>query len=87
MSKIHYLHLRRLDKNDNIANFGGTTIAYREGIDGGVEFAEARCSPKDNFVKAYGRAKAAGRLNSDRHRSYFHGSFNEFRRSIYAADQ
>jgi hypothetical protein len=33
-----------------------------------VAWAAATCHPKDNFCKATGRVKAAGRLNSPLHR-------------------
>jgi hypothetical protein len=80
MSKVYFMHVRNIE-NDQISNYGGITIAYRE-IIGGVEFAEAWCSSKDNFNKAYGRAKAQGRLNSDRYLRKFSGTFNDFRRAI-----
>lgn len=81
MSKTYFMHIRNLDRNGNISNYGGTTVAYRE-VPGGVEFAEAWCSNRDNFNKAYGRAKAAGRLNSDNYRQFFSGNFSQFRQEI-----
>ena len=81
MSKVYFMHVRNLDERNQVSNFGGITVAYRE-IPGGVEFAEAWCSPRDNFNKAYGRAKAHGRLNSDRYLRRFTGTFNDFRKEI-----
>jgi hypothetical protein len=81
MSKTYFMHIRNLDNDGQISNYGGTTVAYRE-TSGGVEFAEAWCSNRDNFNKAYGRAKAQGRLNSDRYRRFFAGSFVQFRQSM-----
>jgi hypothetical protein len=81
MSKVYFMHVRNVDASDQISNFGGTTIAYRE-VPGGVEFAESWCSIRDNFNKAYGRAKAQGRLNSPDWRRTFTGTFKEFRQSV-----
>lgn len=81
MSKVYFMHVRNVDTDDQISNFGGTTIAYRE-VPGGVEFAESWCSNRDNFNKAYGRAKAQGRLNSPNYRRSFSGTFTEFREAI-----
>jgi hypothetical protein len=81
MSKVYFMHIRNVDANDQISNFGGTTIAYRE-ASGGVEFAESWCSDRDNFNKAYGRAKAQGRLNSPNYRRSFSGTFQQFRQAI-----
>jgi hypothetical protein len=81
MAKVYFMHVRNVDSRDRISNFGGATIAYRE-VPGGVEFAESWCSDRDNFNKAYGRAKAQGRLNSSNYRRTFAGSFVEFRQAI-----
>jgi hypothetical protein len=81
MSKVYFMHVRNVDASDQISNFGGTTIAYRE-VPGGVEFAESWCSIRDNFNKAYGRAKAQGRLNSPDWRRTFTGTFKEFRQAV-----
>ncbi len=81
MSKVYFMHIRNVDARGEINNFGGATIAYRE-IEGGVEFAEAWCSNRDNFNKAYGRAKAQGRLNSPKYNRKFYGTFEQFREGI-----
>lgn len=81
MSKVYFMHVRNVDAHDRISNFGGATIAYRE-VPGGVEFAESWCSGRDNFNKAYGRAKAQGRLNSPTYRRSFSGTFQQFRQAI-----
>lgn len=81
MSKTYFMHIRNLDQDGNISNYGGTTVAYRE-VPGGVEFAESWCSVRDNFNKALGRAKSAGRLNSDHYRRFFGGDFVKFRQEI-----
>lgn len=84
MNKVHFMHVRNFDISNRISNFGGATVAYRE-VPGGVEYATAKCHDRDNFNKAYGRAKAQGRLNSVHYRSMFMGSFNEFRERIVEA--
>lgn len=81
MSKVYFMHIRNIDGLNRISNFGGTTIAYRE-IPSGVEYAEAWCSDRDNFNKAYGRAKASGRLNSPNYVRRFSGTFSQFRQAI-----
>ena len=81
MSKVYFMHIRNVDARGEISNFGGATIAYRE-IDGGFEFAEAWCSDRDNFNKAYGRAKAQGRLNSPKYNLKYYGTFDQFREGI-----
>ena len=81
MSKIYFMHIRNIDGLNRISNFGGATVAYRE-VPTGVEYAEAWCSDRDNFNKAYGRAKAAGRLNSERYVRRFDGTFSQFKEAI-----
>lgn len=81
MSKVYFMHLRNIDFNNQISNFGGTTIAYRE-VHDGVEYAESWCSANDNFNKAYGRAKAQGRMNSQKYRRIFPGTLQDFRQAI-----
>lgn len=81
MSKVYFMHIRNVDTNDRVSNFGGTTVAYRE-VPGGVEFAEAWCSDRDNFNKAIGRAKAQGRLNSPHYMRKFSGTFSQFREHV-----
>jgi hypothetical protein len=76
---IKFLHLRRLTVDGKINGRGGETIAYRASTSG-VEFASAYCSVKDNYNKAYGRAKTVGRLASDRFRQFATGmTADEFR--------
>jgi hypothetical protein len=58
-------------------------VAFRETQPGVVEFAEAWCSPADNFCKAYGRTKAEGRLNSERFRRVTQGlDLIQFRHAV-----
>lgn len=86
MSKVNFLHIRNTDETGNISGKGGVTIAYYEDtIAGTIGWAAARCSPQDNFNKAYGRAKAAGRLNSANHRRVCVGDVNKFREQMFAA--
>lgn len=77
MSKINFIHRRRV-VNGKIQNNGGQTIAFRELDNGNIEAAFAFCNPKDNFSRAAGRVKAAGRLNSDRYREIFDHTYDEF---------
>jgi hypothetical protein len=65
--KIKYVHYRERDIHGRLESRGGATVAFIEKADG-IDYAVARCSYHDNFNKAYGRAKAAGRLASPRHR-------------------
>lgn len=67
MSIIQFYH-RRSKTNGVVDNRGGATIAYTtDGND--VLYAIARCSPVDNFRKAFGRCKASGRLHSSDNRT------------------
>ena len=86
MEKVHFMHIRNVDRNDQISNFGGVTYAYQEVL-GGVMYAKAECSVRENFVKALGRAKAKGRLNSPRYSRVFMGTFDEFRQEIFKMAQ
>ena len=66
---IKFMHMRNAIVNEQseiqgIDPLGGMTIAYLEEKDQVKGFAIARCHNRDNYVKAVGRAKAAGRLNS-----------------------
>lgn len=60
-----FIHLRHTQLDGDISPVGGVTIAYRANPNGTVHYAVARCSMDDRFVKAQGRAKAAGRLASN----------------------
>lgn len=74
-NRIFYVHKRHFefrpttDKdgiqswNNDIAPRGGITFAIQDNGDD-WKIGVARCSPKDNFVKSYGRIKALGKLNS-----------------------
>jgi len=81
MEKVSFIHLRFTNVWCEIVPHGGTTIAYRQ-RDDGVEYAVAHCSKRDNFCKAYGRAKSQGRLNSDKHRKVFNGDLSQFKNQI-----
>jgi len=60
---VKFVHLRDYDFDGCVDNRGGATVAYIETAEG-WQYAAAVCSPNDNFSKQFGRAKAAGRLNS-----------------------
>lgn len=82
--KISFLHLRDLTTYGDISGRGGATVAYRQRDDGTIEYAVSWCSPHDNFNKSYGRAKAAGRLNSDRFCEIAkETNLAEFRENVY----
>ena len=66
MSSVKFLHYRFVDERGNVAARGGTTVAYVAGEEG-VSYAFANCGPNDNYNRAYGRAKDAGRLLSERY--------------------
>ena len=83
LDKVSYLHLRNVTVDGEINSRGGTTVAFLETAPGVVEFAEAWCSPADNFNKAYGRSKAAGRLSSLRFRRVTYGrDLVQFRQDV-----
>lgn len=65
MEKIKFAHFRTYDMQYNIGNLGGITVAYQKIEEGKFRVAYAHCHPKDNFCKATGRIKAAGRLKSN----------------------
>lgn len=67
-----FLHFRYTDLDGTWYARGGLTIAYRETPEG-IEYADAKCHLNDNFVKAQGRAKAAGRLASTKLRKTVKG--------------
>ena len=68
MEKIFFVHFRIFDEaTGNFSAKGGTTVAYTEETPGNFKYAAAFCHEKDPYVKAYGRAKAAGRLKSADH--------------------
>lgn len=70
MEAIKFLHIRNRDPiTGEYQAKGGITVAYLIGPHkyGGtlIRYSVASCSRKDNFVKKYGRDKAAGRLLKD----------------------
>jgi len=82
--EVKFLHFRQNDRNGNISNMGGGTVAYRVTDEGLIEYAVSWCSPKDNFNKSYGRAKAAGRLVSERFCSLAtETNVAEFRKNVH----
>lgn len=74
--EVRFIHLRYFDDNIQLEPNGGLTIAYVvsrvnnivDPVDDKftVVYALAKCHEKDAFVKAVGRAKAAGRLKSSK---------------------
>lgn len=64
---IKYLHYRMFSVHDGkpLAR-RGATVAYVVG-ENGISYSIAYCGPHDNYNKAYGRIKAAGRLLSRGH--------------------
>lgn len=82
--KTFFIHLRARTQQ-GISNTGGSTVAYRETADGGIEYAEAWCNPSDNFCREQGRVKSAGRLNSPRYmRKVANISEKDFRAGVYS---
>lgn len=66
--KVKFFHLRNLDENERIEVKGGTTVAYQLNDQYQVVgFATAQCHRKDTYCKRTGRAKAGGRLKSNRY--------------------
>jgi len=82
MYQVKFLHIRRVDDQGNINARGGTTVAYRE-LPDHIQWATAHCSPEDAYVKAYGRAKAAGRLKSSAHVRRFPAGVDDFRHFLF----
>jgi hypothetical protein len=83
-TKLNFMHLRNIDNQGGIDCRGGVTIAFTDNGDGNFNFATAACHPADNFSKAYGRTKAAGRLNSPRHtQTITCNSISDFRALMY----
>lgn len=80
MIKFH--HRRLLDPVYNtISGKGGATIAY-EVMGNNIQYAVARCHTNDNFNKAQGRIKAAGRMNSNRYLHTYQGDRQSFLRML-----
>jgi hypothetical protein len=85
--ELNFLHIRNLDKRGTIDCRGGATVAFRETTPGTIQYATAFCSPQDNFNKAYGRSKAAGRLNSERFALQVGGfDLSTFRKNVLDGD-
>lgn len=61
---VKYIHLRYMGSNGLPITHGGITVAYIEHEAGHISYAIARCNSMDNYCRAYGRAKARGRLES-----------------------
>ena len=62
-----FIHIRWInDLTGEVLPHGGVTIAYEVEATSFV-YSLARCSRKDNYNKAIGRAVAKGRLGADRH--------------------
>lgn len=83
--KIEFIHLRNVDTVDgSVYPLGGTTVAYRTSSAGVTEYAIARCRDNENYVKALGRTKAAGRLESPAYRKTVAGFFDKdaFRKAV-----
>ena len=73
MIKFH--HKRLVDQaHGTPSGKGGATFAFEEVGNNKFVFTIARCHEKDNFNKAQGRVKAAGRLNSPRYIHTFNGT-------------
>ena len=83
-TRVRFIH-RRPTIDGKITNSGGCTVAYRE-VDDGIEYAVAYCSPRDNFSRKIGRAKAGGRLNSDKHKAFERITLTEFKNSWYESE-
>lgn len=65
--KTSFIHIRVKTPQGNILPNGGTTIAFQHDENSNnILYAIAQCNPHDNYNKAYGRMKAAGRLKSDK---------------------
>lgn len=75
-----FMHFRNIEETGNgsiVDSRGGATVAYVQGEDG-ISFAVAYCHPNDNYNKRLGRAKAAGRLLSERYSRQFKGDLFSF---------
>lgn len=67
--KVKFLHFRWKD-GEAVDPRGGYTVAYKIVEDSNttprIDYAVAKCCQTDNYNKHVGRAKAAGRLDSDK---------------------
>jgi len=63
---MKFIHLRHMTPRGTPATHGGVTVCYQEEPAGHISYAIARCNDNDNYCRAYGRAKAQGRLLSPR---------------------
>lgn len=66
-SGVRFHHVRNVSEQGIILGKGGITVAYMMDQPGTVVYAVARCHPRDNYNKRQGRAKASGRLMSQRY--------------------
>lgn len=89
MSEVRFYHRRATNPTTGkIDNRGGATFAYREEVVNGVSqvlVATARCHQNDNFCRAIGRVKAAGRLNSQSLRQVFNMQIEQFENTVLKA--
>ena len=82
MIKFH--HKRLVDQaHGTPSGKGGATFAFEEVGNNKFVFTIARCHEKDNFNKAQGRVKAAGRLNSYKYATLFSGTADQFKQWFY----
>lgn len=67
-----FLHYRHVGEDGVVNSRGGITVAYVAAEEGATS-AIAKCGPRDNYNRKYGRAKAEGRLNSPRFAEHHRG--------------
>lgn len=67
---MKFVHIRQFNIEGDVEGKGGTTVAYEFQAAGVVKFAVAKCRDTDNFCKATGRVKAAGKMKSPTHAKY-----------------
>ena len=76
--KLKFIHFRSKNSDGTVSNRGGTTMAYETDDTGYVlRGAASLCHPNDNFCRALGRVKAAGRINSKKFVVEFPGDVHE----------
>lgn len=80
-NEAKFLHFRYVGLSGVEAR-GGLTIAYIDAGKGIVRYSSATCHINDNFVKALGRAKAAGRLRSAKLARTFIGDEHLFTETV-----
>lgn len=67
---MKFAHIRPPKVNGVTPSKGGITIAFNYEGNSCYSYACAYCHPNDNYNKRLGRAKAGGRLNSQKHVKY-----------------